>query len=38
MAAYPTQEMGGLVFAYMGPGPAPLLPLYDLLRLEEGSG
>ena len=37
IAAYPTQEMGGLVFAYMGPEPAPLLPLYDLLRLEDGA-
>lgn len=36
MTAYPTQEMGGLVFAYMGPEPAPLLPLYDLLRWEDG--
>jgi phenylpropionate dioxygenase-like ring-hydroxylating dioxygenase large terminal subunit len=36
LRAYPTQEMGGLVFAYMGPEPAPLLPLYDLLRLEDG--
>ncbi len=31
IAAYKTQEMGGLVFAYMGPEPAPLLPNYDLL-------
>lgn len=29
--AYPVQEMGGLVFAYMGPEPAPLLPGWDLL-------
>jgi 5,5'-dehydrodivanillate O-demethylase oxygenase subunit len=36
MRAYPTQEMGGLVFGYMGPEPAPLLPLYDLLRREDG--
>jgi len=28
--SYPVQELGGLVFAYMGPGPAPLLPRYDL--------
>jgi 5,5'-dehydrodivanillate O-demethylase len=28
--AYPVQEMGGLVFAYLGPAPAPLLPRYDL--------
>jgi 5,5'-dehydrodivanillate O-demethylase len=29
--AYPVQELGGLVFAYMGPEPAPLLPRWDLL-------
>jgi len=28
--SYPVQELGGLVFAYMGPGPAPLLPRFDL--------
>ena len=27
---YPVQEMGGLVWAYMGPDPAPLLPPWDL--------
>ena len=27
---YPVQEMGGLVWAYMGPEPAPLLPPWDL--------
>ena len=26
IAGYPVQEMGGLVFAYLGPQPAPLLP------------
>ncbi|MDX1484282.1 MAG: Rieske 2Fe-2S domain-containing protein [Alphaproteobacteria bacterium] len=29
--AYPTQEAGGLVFAYLGPDPAPQLPRYDNL-------
>jgi 5,5'-dehydrodivanillate O-demethylase oxygenase subunit len=29
-AAYPAQEMGGLIWAYLGPEPAPLLPRYDL--------
>ena len=29
--AYPVQELGGLIFAYLGPEPAPLLPRYDLL-------
>ena len=27
---YPAQEMGGLVWAYLGPPPAPLLPPWDL--------
>lgn len=29
--AYRCQELGGIVFAYMGPDPAPLLPRYDFL-------
>jgi 5,5'-dehydrodivanillate O-demethylase len=28
--AYPVQELAGLVFAYLGPQPAPLLPRWDL--------
>ncbi|MEK7216108.1 MAG: aromatic ring-hydroxylating dioxygenase subunit alpha, partial [Chloroflexota bacterium] len=28
--AYPVQELGGLVFAYLGPQPVPLLPRYDV--------
>jgi len=28
--AYHAEELGGLVFAYLGPEPAPLLPRYDL--------
>ncbi|MDE3075554.1 MAG: Rieske 2Fe-2S domain-containing protein [Chloroflexota bacterium] len=28
--SYPVEELGGLVFAYMGPPPAPLLPRWDL--------
>lgn len=27
--SYPVQEMGGLIFAYLGPEPAPLLPRFD---------
>ena len=27
--AYPVQEMGGMLFAYLGPLPAPLLPKFD---------
>lgn len=30
IVAYPVQELGGLLFAYLGPSPAPLLPRYDL--------
>jgi 5,5'-dehydrodivanillate O-demethylase len=28
--SYPVAELGGLIFAYLGPLPAPLLPRYDL--------
>ncbi|MGV6874711.1 Rieske 2Fe-2S domain-containing protein [Pseudochelatococcus sp. B33] len=31
LKGYPVQELGGLVFAYMGPLPAPDLPRWDLL-------
>lgn len=31
IAAYPVREMGGLVWAYMGPQPVPLLAPWDLL-------
>jgi 5,5'-dehydrodivanillate O-demethylase len=30
LTAYPVDELGGLVFAYMGPLPAPALPRWDL--------
>jgi 5,5'-dehydrodivanillate O-demethylase len=30
ITAYRAQELGGLIFAYLGPEPAPLLPRYDL--------
>ncbi len=30
IGGYPVQELGGLVFAYLGPKPAPLLPPWDL--------
>lgn len=29
LQAYPVEELGGLVFAYLGPQPAPLLPRYE---------
>lgn len=34
IVAYPAEELGGLVFVYMGPKPAPLLPRYDLFVRE----
>ena len=33
--AYPVEELGGLIFAYLGPEPTPLLPRWDLL-VEDG--
>jgi len=33
--AYPAQELGGLIFAYLGPDPAPLLPRWDALVRED---
>jgi len=36
LKAYKTQEASGIVFGYMGPEPAPLLPLFDLMRETEG--
>ncbi len=32
--AYPVEELGGLIFAYLGPQPAPLLPRWDVLVQE----
>jgi len=34
--AYPVDKLGGLLFAYLGPQPAPLLPRWDVLAWEEG--
>ena len=31
LTSYPVQELGGMVFAYLGPQPAPLLPRWDVL-------
>ncbi len=36
LKTYPVQEYSGLVFGYVGPLPAPLLPLFDVLRMEDG--
>ncbi len=34
LKAYKVEELGGLIFAYMGPEPAPLLPRWDVLVWE----
>ncbi len=34
ITAYPVQELGGLIWAYLGPQPAPLLPRWEPLVLE----
>lgn len=34
IAAYDVQELGGLVWAYIGPQPAPLLPRWDIFAAE----
>jgi phthalate 4,5-dioxygenase oxygenase subunit len=34
--AYPCQEFGGLIFAYMGSGEPPLLPAYEALSAPSG--
>jgi 5,5'-dehydrodivanillate O-demethylase oxygenase subunit len=34
--SYKAQELGGVIFVYMGPEPAPLLPRYDVLVREDG--
>jgi 5,5'-dehydrodivanillate O-demethylase len=37
LRAFPTQELSGLVFAYLGPAPAPRLPRYDILCRDDGA-
>jgi 5,5'-dehydrodivanillate O-demethylase len=32
--AYPVEELGGVIFCYMGPQPVPLLPKWDLFTME----
>src|SRR4051812_15720565 len=34
--AYPVEKLGGMLFAYLGPLPAPLLPRWDVLAWERG--
>jgi len=36
LKSYPVQEFSGIVFGYLGPAPAPVLPLFDVLRMEDG--
>ena len=38
LPAYPVQQLGGVLFAYMGPDPtrAPLLPRWDVLARSDG--
>jgi 5,5'-dehydrodivanillate O-demethylase len=36
LTAYPAQALGGLVFIYMGPPPAPVLPPWDVLAWTDG--
>ncbi len=33
--AYPCQEVGGVIYTYMGPGEPPLLPPYEFVRIPE---
>jgi len=35
-SGYPVQYLGGLLYAYLGPLPAPLLPRWDVLVWENG--
>ena len=34
IASYPVEELGGLIWAYVGPQPAPLVPRWRPLVLE----
>ena len=34
--AYPVAELGGLIFAYLGPEPVPLVPRWDILVRDRG--
>ena len=35
-SAYPVEQLGGLLWAYLGPEPRPLLPRWDVLIWEHG--
>jgi 5,5'-dehydrodivanillate O-demethylase len=32
--SYPVQELGGLIWAYLGPAPAPLIPRWDIFVMD----
>ena len=34
IAAYPVEELGGLIWGYLGPAPAPLLPRWELFAYD----
>jgi 5,5'-dehydrodivanillate O-demethylase oxygenase subunit len=34
--AYPVERLGGMLFAYLGPEPRPLMPRWDVLAWENG--
>jgi len=36
VTSYPVQEMGGLLWAYLGPEPLPLLPQYEFFNWDNG--
>lgn len=36
ITAYPVRELGGLIWAYLGPGEPPILPKWDVLQREDG--
>jgi 5,5'-dehydrodivanillate O-demethylase len=36
--SYPVEELGGFVFAYLGPNPVPLVPRFDVLVDTDGVG
>lgn len=36
LKSYPTRELSGIVYGYLGPAPAPLLPIYDILQRDDG--
>ena len=36
IAGYPVQELGGMLWAYMGPTPAPLIPMWEPFTYENG--